>query len=146
VELGLGEADVELGLGEADVELGLGEADVELGLGEADVELGLGDADVGHEVDEDVGGGGGAAGVEVGLGNGLSDAATAATGKNAAVPATSRPAMVSRRRHATRLLATADLGSPNLALEILASKVTVAPAPSFREPPEAVLMLIRICN
>ena len=87
---------------------------VGLGLGDG-VGLGVGDAVVG-----------------LGVGDGLTDAASATTGKNATVPATRKPTMLTRRMHATRRrLAAADLGCRNLVLEILASKVTVASAPSF---------------
>jgi hypothetical protein len=137
--LALGDADFGLALGDADFGLALGDADFGLALGEADFGLSVGEADVGQEVgDADVRLGLGDADVALGLGNGLTDAAAAATGKNATVPATRRPAMATRPRHATRRpLAIADLGRPNLVLGILTSKVTVAPAPSFREPPEA---------
>src|SRR6266851_4465811 len=70
--------------------------------------------------------------VGLGVGDGLTDAAAATTGKNATVSATRKPTMPTRRMHATRHpLAADDLGCRNLVLEILASKVTVASAPSF---------------
>jgi hypothetical protein len=109
VGAGLG---VRVGVGEGEVVGEVGDG-VGLGLGDADVGLGLGDAVVG-----------------LGVGDGLTDAAAATTGKNATVPATRKPTMLTRRMHATRRrLAAADLGCPNLVLEILASKVTVASAP-----------------
>lgn len=117
VGLGLG---VRVGVGDGE---GVGEVGdgVGLGLGDADDGLGLGDADDG-----------------TGLGDGLTDAAAKAAGKNATVPATRRPGMVTRRMRPTRRgLAAAGRGRRSLVLEILASKVTVVPAPSFRGPLEA---------
>lgn len=111
VGAGLG---VWVGVGDGEVVGEVGDG-VGLGLGDGDVGLGLGDAVVG-----------------LGVGDGLTDAAAATTGKNATVPATRKPTMLTRRMHATRRrLAAADLGCRNLVLEILASKVTVASAPSF---------------
>jgi len=108
------ELGVRVGVGEGEVVGEVGDG-VGLGLGDAVVGLGLGDAVVG-----------------LGLGDGLTDAAAATAGKNATVPATRKPTMLTRRMHATRRrLAAADLGCRNLVLEILASKVTVASAPSF---------------
>jgi hypothetical protein len=128
---------VGLGVGDADVGPGVGDAEVGPGVGDADVGLGVG-ADVGLGVGADVGLGVGEADVKLRPGDGLTDAEATATGKNAIVPATTEPAMLTRRMHATqRRLAAADLGGRNLVLEILASTVTVAPAPSFREPVEA---------
>src|SRR5258707_1746776 len=114
VWVGVGDGEVVGEVGDG-VGLGLGDGDVGLGLGDAVVGLGVGDAVVG-----------------LGVGDGLTDAAAATTGKNATVPATRKPTMLTWRMHATRRrLAADDLGCRNLVLEILASKVTVASAPSF---------------
>jgi len=116
---------VRLSLG-AGLLLGVG---VGAGLG---VRVGVGEGEVVGEVGDGVGLGLGDAVVGLGVGDGLTDAAAATAGKNATVPATRKPTMLTRRMHATRRrLAAADLGCRNLVLEILASKVTVASAPSF---------------
>ncbi len=147
VGLGLGLAggdedrdfDVGDGLGFGEVGDGVGVGDVGEGVGVGDDGEGVGDVGVGVGlalVDE--GSGVGEADVGLGLGVGVTEVAPRAAGANATVPATIRQGTTTcRARRERRRLRTADVGRPNLALEMMAFIMTFAPAPPVTEPLQA---------
>lgn len=135
VGLGLGGGDEERdgdGLGLGEVGDGVGAGDVGEGVGVGDVGEGVGVGEVADGVGlgaGDEGSGVGDADVGLGLGVGVTAVAAQAAGENATVPATIRPGTtICRTLGMQRRGPAPGVGRGNLALEMMASIMTLAPA------------------
>jgi hypothetical protein len=135
--LGLGVCDedrvgfVGVGVGFGDVDVGVGVGDVGAGVGDVGEGVGVGDVGdgVGLELDDE-GSGVGDADVGLGLGDGVTVVAATAAGANATVPATIRPGTtICRTQGVRRRMPAPGVGRGNLASEITAFIMTLAPAP-----------------